>query len=111
MLLQQEVSDVRANHSLISKEYHSEKVVSGKYTNVTFLLSMSDRFAVTSAQSYPVLSTEQHNEVPEQASRVPVQEVVVTRTLQGFVLGELYHIHLMGLLPEGQDTRCERGKQ
>lgn len=70
---------------------------------------MPDIFPVTSAQSYPILSTEQHNEVPEQAGRVPVQEIVVTRALQRFVLGELYHIHLMGLLPDGHDTRCETG--
>lgn len=66
---------------------------------------MADIFLVMSAQSYPVLSTEQHNEVPEQAGRIPVQEVVVTRTLQRFVLGELYHIHLMGLLPNGHKMR------
>lgn len=52
--------------------------------------------------SYPVLSAEKHNEVPEQAGRIPVQEVVVTGTLQRLALGELYHIHLMGLLPDEQ---------
>ena len=57
--------------------------------------------------SYPILSTEQHDEVPEQTGRVPVQEVVVTRTLHGFVLGELDHIHLMGLLPDGQNEGSE----
>lgn len=57
------------------------------------------RYLQSCLQTYPVLSTEEHNEVPEEAGRVPVKEVVVTRTLQGFVLGELYHVHLMGLLP------------
>lgn len=52
--------------------------------------------------SHPVLSAEKHNEVPEQTGRIPVQEVVVTGTLQRFALGELYHIHLMGLLPDEQ---------
>lgn len=57
------------------------------------------RYLQSCLQTYPVLSTEEHNEVPEEAGRVPVKEVVVTQTLQGFVLGELYHVHLMGLLP------------
>lgn len=56
-------------------------------------------------QSYPILSTKQHNKVPQQSGRVPVQEIIVTCALQCFVLGELYDIHLMGLLPNGQDTR------
>lgn len=56
-------------------------------------------------QSDPVLPAEQHDKFPEQAGRVPVQEVVVTGTLQRFVLGELDHVHLVGLLPEGQDRK------
>lgn len=50
--------------------------------------------------SYPVLSAEEHDEVPEQTGRVPVQQVVVARTLQGFALGELDNIHLMCFLPD-----------
>lgn len=56
-------------------------------------------------QSYPILSTKQHNKVPEQLGRVLVQEITVTCALQCFVLGELYDIHLVGLLPNGRDTR------
>ena len=55
-------------------------------------------------QSYPILSTKQHNKVPEELGRVPVQKIIVTSALQCFVLGELYDIHLMSLLPNGQNT-------
>lgn len=66
-------------------------------------MSFSGGFADIPAHSYPVLSAQQHDEVPKQTGRVSVQEVVIPGTLQGFVLGELYHVHLMGLLSDGTE--------
>lgn len=49
--------------------------------------------------SNPVLSTEQYDELPDEEGRVLVQKLIITRALQSFVLGELYNVHLVSLIP------------
>lgn len=88
MLLQQKIGDVGTDDGLRKRKKDGILSILNKY--------FASKLFVT-ASVYPILSAKQHNEFPKQASRISVQEVVVTGTLQSFVLGELDYVHFMSL--------------
>ena len=61
-------------------------------------------------KAYPVLPAEQHDEVPQQAGRVAVQQLLVPHAFQGLVLGELDDVSLVGLLPDNNRQASDSGE-